>query len=272
MRWALLATLGISLLAHGAVAAVLLLPRLRDGLPEADPPPQNAGETFELPSPEIDVPRLVNASPSPAIPQGPPPSPSVPEGAVEASKRVPAKPEPDPGTAREARASAGRAPRAPDSKTASDMQPPSSASPSLYGALGDRSAADISRAFTRDFPQAASGDEIWQSTPLGAAGDATLILTLDESGHIENWNVVGRPTTALTQGIRRTMTLLKARAFVAKARVTRLRLVATVTADNVHDGLHGEVFAIGGSFHEGEGTAFFALNVGRRIDLRVRAQ
>ena len=54
--------------------------------------------------------------------------------------------------------------------------------------------------------------------------------------------------------------------------MTKLRIVATIGADSVHDGLHGDVFAIGGSFAEGEGSAFFALNVGRRIDLRVRGQ
>jgi hypothetical protein len=46
-------------------------------------------------------------------------------------------------------------------------------------------------------------------------------------------------------------------------------VVATVTPDSVHDGLHGDVFAIGGSFAGGEGSAFFALAIGRRIDVRV---
>jgi hypothetical protein len=43
-----------------------------------------------------------------------------------------------------------------------------------------------------------------------------------------------------------------------------------VSPDEMHDGLHGEVFAIGGSFDATQGSAFFALAIGRRIDLQVR--
>jgi hypothetical protein len=50
-----------------------------------------------------------------------------------------------------------------------------------------------------------------------------------------------------------------------------LRVSATVSNDSVHDGLHGDVFALGGSFSETEGDAFFALAVGRRIDVRIIA-
>ena len=45
-----------------------------------------------------------------------------------------------------------------------------------------------------------------------------------------------------------------------------------ISTDAVHDGLHGDVFAIGGSFAGAEGSAFFALAIGRRIDVRVRAK
>jgi hypothetical protein len=70
--------------------------------------------------------------------------------------------------------------------------------------------------------------------------------------------------------IRRTLALIKGRTFVAKGKITKLSLAAKVSADAVHDGLHGDVFAIGGSFAGGEGNAFFALAIGRRIDVRVR--
>jgi hypothetical protein len=44
--------------------------------------------------------------------------------------------------------------------------------------------------------------------------------------------------------------------------------------DDVHDGLHGDVFALsGGSFSGEVGTAFFALPAaggGRRIDVELR--
>jgi hypothetical protein len=68
------------------------------------------------------------------------------------------------------------------------------------------------------------------------------------------------------------LALIKGRPFVAKGKVTKLHLVAVVSADSVHDGLHGDVFAIGGSFAGAEGSAFFALAIGRRIDVRVRAK
>jgi hypothetical protein len=162
-----------------------------------------------------------------------------------------------------------RAPRRPaepgDGESAGDA-------PGQYGAVGERSAADLATAFTRGFPQAASADPMWRSAPLGGAGDADVLLTLDDSGHIVDSRVLGAPSAALTSAIRRTLALIGSRAFVARGKVTRLHLVATVTADEVHDGLHGDVFAIGGSFAGGEGSAFFALAVGRRIDVRVRAR
>jgi hypothetical protein len=98
------------------------------------------------------------------------------------------------------------------------------------------------------------------------------VLTLDESGHIEASQVTGTPSPALTSAIRRTLALIKGRPFVAKGKVTRLHVSGTVSADAVHDGLHGDVFAIGGSFAGAEGSAFFALAIGRRIDVRVRAR
>ena len=264
MRWALVGTLGISLAAHGALAAFFVLPRLLPQPPALDPPPQNAGETFELPAPNTAETPLANASPSPDTNAAPAPIelPDAPARPV-----PPARAKPSTRPSHEGRPSAGRAGPA---KT--DGTPGSTGSTAFFGAVGDRSASDLSRAFTRDFPQAASGDPIWRSAPIGAAGEATVTLTLDDAGHIADVQVSGNPGGALAQGIRRTMTLIKGRPFVARNKVTKLRIVATISPDTVHDGLHGDVFAIGGSFAEGEGSAFFALNVGRRIDLRVRAQ
>ena len=144
--------------------------------------------------------------------------------------------------------------------------------PSLYGAVGDRSAADLATAFTRAFPQAASADPMWRTAALGGAGDVVVVITLDESGHIDSTNVQGSPTPALASAIRRTLALVKSRPFTAKGKTTKLELTANVSSDAVHDGLHGDVFAIGGSYAGGEGSAFFALAIGRRIDVRVRAK
>lgn len=264
MRWALAGTLGISLVAHATVAAYLLVPRLGAAPPVVDRAPQNAGDTFELPAPESAEVPLANASPAPDTNAAPAPI-ELPDAPARPVPPTRAKPSARP--SHEGRPSAGRAGPA---KT--DGAPGSTGSSALFGAVGDRSATDLSRAFTRDFPQAASGDPIWRSAPLGAAGEATVTLTLDDTGHIADVQVSGSPSGPLAQGIRRTMTLINGRPFVSKNKTTKLRIVATISADSVHDGLHGDVFAIGGSFAEGEGSAFFALNLGRRIDLRVRGQ
>jgi hypothetical protein len=73
---------------------------------------------------------------------------------------------------------------------------------------------------------------------------------------------------ALRRGVERTIAFIKGRTFTAGAPVIRLRISARVSPDAVHDGLHGDVFAIGAS---GEGhTAFFALSIGRRIDIEIK--
>ena len=139
----------------------------------------------------------------------------------------------------------------------------------LYGAAGDRSAVDLATAITRGFPQAASADPAWAQAPMGPAGDVTVVLTLDDGGKLVASDVGAGASAALQSGIRRTLALVGGRAFTSRGKVTRLRLVATVSPDTVHDGLHGDVFAIGGSYTGNEGQAFFALAIGRRIDLKV---
>jgi outer membrane biosynthesis protein TonB len=258
----LFGTLGVSLVAHGAVALLVLVPRGAMPPPPAaaDPAPELAGETFELPAPEsLDTP-LANASPSPDTNAPPAPvefpdapaRPKPPERAKAASR-----------PSHQARPSGGHAPPG-----STDGAPGASGSTATFGAVGDRSAADLTRAFTRGFPQAASGDPVWRSVPFGAAGEATLVLTLDDAGRITDVQVVGSPSPALAQGIKRTMALIKGRPFTARGKVTRLRLSATVIPNTIPDGLHGDVFAIGASADE----SFFALSIGRRVELRVRAQ
>ncbi len=142
----------------------------------------------------------------------------------------------------------------------------------IFGAEGDRSAVDLATAFTRGFPQAASTDPAWAHVPFGAAGEADVVCEIDEAGGFVGARIEGHPSPALRAGITRTVALVRGRSFTSHARVTRLHLVATVSPDVVHDGLHGDVFAIGGSFVGGDGSAFFALAIGRRIDLSVRAR
>jgi hypothetical protein len=153
---------------------------------------------------------------------------------------------------------------------------PTPAPPPLpYGAVGVRYASDLATTFTRSFPQAACTDPAWGQAPFGAAGSATVSLAIDEAGRLTSTAIDGSPSTALRRGIERTLAMLRPRELTAVGPVTRLRITARVGRDDVHDGLHGEVFALsGGSFAGEVGSAFFALPAGtgpaRRVDVEVR--
>lgn len=247
---------------HGAVSGLVWRLGGTTAAP-SDPAPMLAGETFELPAPDFAEQALASASPSPLAASEIPSPGAAREDGVARAETPRAKP-----AARNsapARPSGGRTTTAPH-------DPGGSGSSALFGAVGDRSASDLATAFTRGFPQAASADPAWRNAPFGGAGEATLTLVIDETGHLVTADVGGAPGAALASGIRRTIALVRGRTFVARAKTTRLLLSATVSPDTVHDGLHGDVFAIGGSFVAPEGSAFFALAIGRRVDLRVRAR
>jgi hypothetical protein len=150
------------------------------------------------------------------------------------------------------------------------------AKPSIFGAVGVRYAADLATTFTRAFPQAASADPLWMAADFGSAGTADVTLSLDDDGHLASTAIGGTPSIALRHGIERTLVLLGSRPFTARGAVSRLHLRARVGRDDVHDGLHGDVFALsGGSFSGDTGAAFFALppaggSPGRRIDIELR--
>jgi hypothetical protein len=209
------------------------------------------GNTFEIP---IDVPLPVE--PTLATPA----AVSQEESPVDSPSN-----EPSPTRAHPRRA---RAPKETEARTdpAGDGTGTSGA---VFGAIGERASIDLATAFTRGFPQAASADPAWALVPYGSAGEALVVLEIDETGSLVDSHIEGSPSPALKSGLARTLALIRARTFTAKARTTRLHVTARVSPDEVHDGLHGEVFAIGGSFAAAEGQAFFALAIGRRIDLRV---
>jgi len=140
--------------------------------------------------------------------------------------------------------------------------------PLTYGALGDRSAADVTVAIARGFPQAASTDPIWKTVPFGAAGDADLDVEIDEAGQLVRWGLGANATPALRQAFVRTFAFIGGRSFLARARVTKLHVQARVTADAVRDGTDA-VYAIH-SEHEGRtANAYFSLSSGRRVDLVI---
>ena len=98
---------------------------------------------------------------------------------------------------------------------------------------------------------------------------------LDDDGHLATSGIDGSPSAALRRSIDRTLVLLATREFTARGAVTKLRITARVSRDDVHDGLHGDVFALSaGSFAGNVGAAFFALppsaGPGRRVDVEIR--
>jgi hypothetical protein len=153
--------------------------------------------------------------------------------------------------------------------------PSAAAVVSVFGAAGVRYATDLATTFTRAFPQAASADTAWETAPFGGAGSADVTLVIDADGRLVSSAVTGAPSAALRQGVARTLALLAPRAFTAREAMTKIRVTARVSRDDVHDGLHGDVFALsGGSFSGDLGTAFFALppanGPGRRVDVQLR--
>jgi len=140
--------------------------------------------------------------------------------------------------------------------------------PLTYGALGDRSAVDVTVALARGFPQAASPDVEWRTVPLGDAGSAILDIDLEEDGTLARWSLGAGASPALREGIRRTMAFIGGRSFLARARTTRLHVAARVSTDATRDGADA-VYAIH-SEHEGQSaSAYFSLSVGRRVDLVI---
>ncbi len=140
--------------------------------------------------------------------------------------------------------------------------------PLTYGALGDRSAVDVTVALSRGFPQAASPDPIWRTVPFGDAGSAILEIDLAEDGTLARWSLGAGASPALRQAITRTMAFIGGRTFLARGPKTKLHVAARVTSDAVRDGSDA-VYAIHAE-HEGQNaSAYFSLAIGRRVDLVI---
>jgi hypothetical protein len=255
----------LSIVAHGSLLAVVAGGLARAAPIEVRPDPNALthapmpGETFEVPVDDLAAERPTSEGTAAAEPT-PPPAPADEAEGNDA-----------PATAHSASHPHAR-PRAatPGTTSPSGTGTGDGDKPAMFGAAGDRSAVELASAFTRGFPQAASADPLWLAAPFGSAGAVDLTLTLDDTGALVATQSSGTPGAALAAGVRRTLALIRARSFVAEGKETHLRVTATVTRDEVHDGLHGEVFAIGGSFEGAGGNGFFALAVGRRIDIRVQ--
>jgi hypothetical protein len=225
-----------------------------------------SGETFDLPVDEpLEFPAGAPAARDQAQTSAAPANAANTDAEEAAESRAPS---PVP-RARRSRAVRGHAGAAIGAAPGEGGEP--HAPPALYGAAGERGAVDLATAFTRGFPQAASSDPRWIQAPFGSAGEALVVLDISPAGNLTGHSVSGNPSAALRAGIERTIALVGQREFTSRGAQTRLRVGATISPDQVHDGLHGDVFAIGGSYAQAEGSGFFALAIGRRIDVRVRA-
>lgn len=251
--------LAVSLSAHGAVLlAFTRAPKApHDPHPQvesAETRPSIAGDTFELPAPAVDEPTTptVDSFTAPET-ESEAPSTTAPSS-TNASTTSSTRSHPRNHVSPSAR---GRA---------DDSENGATGEGTLYGAVGDRSATDIAKTFARAFTQTASEDPAWQAAPLGSAGRATVSLTIDASGHIQDVQVSGSPSAALSSSIHRTMALVRSRTFTAHQRTTQIRLLAKITTGRGNDGLEEGRYGV--AVHEGQ--ASFVLPIGRRIILDVQ--
>lgn len=159
----------------------------------------------------------------------------------------------------------GEAPKPKPAARTNGTTAESAPEPAKYGAVGERGSFELVPTFARAFVQAASTDPLWASAPLGSAGSVEMTFTIDENGSLVATSKSGGGTEPLRRGIERTMALIGGRTFYANGAETRVRVTAKIVPDEVHDGLHGDVFAIGAS----GSSAFFALAIGRRIDVEI---
>jgi len=237
MRRSAIAFLTASLLFHGALGGggILLAKRARDAQ-KAEPKPVFTGETFDIANEEDQ------AKPREVVAEEPTQKPD--EHAIEPARPKISVTSHGEGTTHGAEI------------------------PLTYGALGDRSAVDITVALSRGFPQAASPDPEWRTAPLGDAGSAMLEIDLAEDGTLSRWSLGAGASPALREGIRRTMAFIGGRTFLARGHTTRLHVTARVSTDAVRDGSDA-VYAIHSEYEGQNASAYFSLAVGRRVDLVI---
>lgn len=259
--WKWLGFGSVSLGAHAALATPLLVLALTSRFCAAPAPTALRGETIDVEPLEVAQPEAPGSDDLAPAPAAEPSGDDVSSDPGDRPKK-PAVPAPRPSAAPPRPAVSARV------ATADGSAVGGASGGGLFGAVGEPGAVDLATAFVRAFPQAASTDPIWAKAAFGPAGTMDVVLTLDESGQITGEELRGGGPE-LRAGATRSLALIRRRKFTAKGAHTRLRLTATVSHDDVHDGLHGDVFAIGGSFSGRTGSAFFALAIGRRIDLSV---
>jgi hypothetical protein len=230
-----------SIAIHVALAGTMWLVSRGHGASRSDPNATFAGETFDIAPPADQRPAEVE----PVVADRSDPNDLQTDQAEVARPR----------------------PRAPvrggrNASTAHEVEP------LTYGALGDRSASDVTVSLARGFPQAASTDPIWRDAAFGDAGSATLEIELAPDGSLARWNLGTGASPALRQAMVRTMAFIGGRSFLARSAITKLHITARVTADAVRDGTDA-VYAIHSEHEADHASGYFSLSSGRRIDVVI---
>jgi hypothetical protein len=149
-----------------------------------------------------------------------------------------------------------------------------------FGAeAGSPGVRDLVRSFVRAVPIVASGDPVWSTLPLGAAGAADVTLALDEEGKPQVASGLSGPNH-LRRLIQKTVSVMSGGRFgIASAdgiaSEQRVHVAVTLTqqsAPTEDEAASGGVFALRFEAPDEKNVshAFFTLASGRRVEVSVR--
>ena len=172
---------------------------------------------------------------------------------------------------------AASAPHAPAKASKPEAHPPTprggagSGEAGLIGAVGEPGAILLESAFLRALAQVASFDHEWTREPLTKVASISVVATVDQTGHLRA-TIGSTSSLPLERAVTRVVAQLAPRKLTAHGATTHLTVTCSMHNDEVHDGFHGDVFALGASAQGRGGTAFFALATGRRVDFALTSR
>lgn len=268
------------------------------------------GETFE-----VDEVLSPPAAVAPAVPNGPGPSePAVTDPASQSASTAPqpaerrpkkslGRPTPPPSAAPKP-SSAPATPRAPSEPSAAQAgsgalgdgtsQPAASAdtspgAPAAQGAGASgmtgaaASTADLAKAFAKAVTAATHRDSIWDELPLGPAGSARVVITVDDQGRIDSSVVAEADKVAppIARLVERTLALLRAGRFALAGRelgpgsqTLRVDVVLLRVApeDDYDDPRHTVSLGFDPPRPGAPGRAYFVHAAGRRFEATITVE
>jgi len=133
---------------------------------------------------------------------------------------------------------------------------------------------DLGRAFTRAIPPACQADAIWGTLAPGDAGTVELTITIDPTGRIQGYELLGdAPPKQLEHLAKRTLALLKAGTFALQSGSVsegreRLRIRAT-TSDTAAGEETGGPAGLSFAYDGKKGKAGFTQSNGRHVEILV---